>query len=148
MSAPTEIEFALVKVGDGAQPTENFTVLCGLRDVTVNRTVNTTDRTTYDCDKPNAPGIRKVRVNGKQMDITGSGLTNAAQIPLVEATLGRHKNYEIDCYADDGTDAGELLGQYKANFVMTAANMNLTKEGAGSAETTLASDGEWDWIPA
>lgn len=141
MSVPTEIEFARIKIGDGATPTEVFTTICGLENVTVNETVSTTDRGVRDCTTPNAVPNRRVKVTLRQTDITGSGLSNADEIADLRAALGKTKNYRIECYADDGTDAGDLLGTYAGPFVMTASNLNLTQEGAASAEITLASDG-------
>lgn len=147
MSEPTEVDFALIKMGDG-QSTEVFTVLCGLRDVTINRGVQSTDRYTYDCAKPNAPGLRKQRVTGKQLDVSGSGLTNADQIEDFETALGKLKNYRVELYADDGTDTGDLIGTYAYASHMTAANMNLTREGQASADVTLPSHGGWTYTPA
>lgn len=148
MSAPTEVDFALIKMGDNATPTEAFVVLCGLRDVTINSTAQTTDRTTYDCAKPNAPGARTIKTQRIQQDITGSGLTNADMIDEHQAALGRKRHYRVECYRDDGTDSGALLGTIAGTYVMTATNMNLSFEGQGSAEVTLSNDGAWTWTAA
>lgn len=140
MSLPTEIDFAIVKMGDG-EATETFTAICGLEDVSINETVNTTDRFVRDCAKPGEVPQRKVKTNGQQTDITGSGLSNADETVSLRAALGKAKNYTIETYKDDGTDTGELLGTYTGEFVMTAKNLSLTREGAASAEITLASNG-------
>lgn len=148
MSVPTESDFALIKIGDGATPTEVFANLCGMQSVGINRTVSTTDRQVRDCAKPNKPASRKVRVTGKQLDVTGSGLTNKADIAAFDAALGKVKNYKIELYQDDGTDTGLLTGTFAAAFVMTAANLTLTEGGDAAAEVTLASHGDWTWTAA
>lgn len=141
MSLPTEFDFALIKMGDGATPTEVFTTICGLQDATLNETVNTNDRFVRDCAKPGEVPQRRVQPTGKQTDITGTGLTNADNIASVRAALGVSKNYRIEAYKRDGTDAGKLLGTFSGPFVMTSSNLNMTLDTPGSAEITLASDG-------
>lgn len=148
MSFPTEIDWCLIKMGDGATPSETFTLLCGIQDATVNVTANTQDRFVRDCAKPGSIPKRKVKTTGMQMDVTGAGLSNVDTIDEFLAALGKHKNYKIEAYADDGTDAGDLLGTFAGNYVMTAANLNAPRESPASGEITLASDGDWTWTAA
>lgn len=147
MSFPTEFDWMLVKMGDGASP-EVFTLICGLQDATVNATANTSDRFARDCAKPGSIPKRKVKVNGMQLDVTGSGLSNATEVPRMLAALGKHKNYTIEGYADDNTDAGDLLGTFAGTFVMTASNLSAPREGDASGEITLASHGDWTFTAA
>jgi hypothetical protein len=141
MSLPVEFDFALIKMGNGATPTELFETICGMQDVTLNETVNTNDRFVRDCAKPGEVPQRRVQPSGKQTDMTGTGLTNAENIADVRAALGVSKNYRVEVYKRDGTDTGELLGTFAGPFVMTSANLNMSLETPGSAEITLASDG-------
>lgn len=141
MSLPVEFDFALIKMGDGATPTELFTTICGMQDVTLNETVNSNDRFVRDCTKPGEVPQRRVQPSGKQTDLTGTGLTNATNIATVRAALGVSKNYKIEVYKRDGTDAGDLLGTFAGPFVMLSNNLNMTLDTPGSAEITLASDG-------
>lgn len=147
MSEPTEVAFALIKVSSGgSSPT--YAVLCGIRDVTINRAAASNDYTSYDCAKPNAPGLRKQRISSKSLDISGSGLTNADTIEDFEDALGVLKDYHVELYADDGSDTGDLLGTYAYSSHMTAANMNLTREGQATADITLPAHGAWTYTPA
>lgn len=148
MSLPTEFDFALIKMGDGATPTELFTTICGMQDVTLNETVNTNDRFVRDCAKPGEVPQRRVQPSGKQTDLTGTGLTNADNIASIRAALGVSKSYRVEVYKRDGTDAGDLLGTFAGKFVMTAANLNMSLETPGSAEITLASDGALTYTAA
>jgi hypothetical protein len=148
MSFPVEADFGLIKIGDGATPTEAFVVACGIQDVNINRVANTSDRFSRDCAKPGSVAVRKVKTSSKQLDITGSGLVDIPHIDIYEDALGVSKNYKVELYTADGTDAGVLLGTFAGAFVMTAANMGNPREGSGSSEITLANDGAWTWTAA
>ena len=148
MSLPTEADFAIIKIGDGATPTEVFAIACGIQDVTINQAVGTQDRYVRDCAKPGEIPNRKVKATGKSLDVTGSGLIDKAQIAIYNSALGVAKNYKIEVYADDGTDAGTLEATIAGSFMMTASNMSIPREGTASAEVTLASNGAWTWTAA
>ncbi len=147
MSVPTEVAFAQIKIGDGADP-EVFTVICDISSVSINATANTTDQFRRDCAKPNLPATRKVKVTGKQWDITGSGLADAGQIPLLLDAVGTSANFEVPGYQDDGTDGGGLLGTWSGNGVLTADNLSLDREGDSSGEITIAGNGDLTFTPA
>ena len=148
MSLPTEADFAIIKIGDGATPTEAFAIACGIQDVSINQAVGTQDRFSRDCAKPGEIPNRKVKATGKSLDVTGSGLIDKAQIAIYNSALGVAKNYKIEVYADDGTDTGTLLGTIAGSFMMTASNMSIPREGTASAEVTLANNGAWTWTAA
>jgi hypothetical protein len=147
MSVPTEIDFAIVRVGNGAEP-EVFTTICDLTNVSLNETVNTSDRFVRDCAKPNKPGGRRTRVNGQQWDLTGSGLSNADQIVLLKGVLGKAVQYEIVGFRDDGTDAGAELGTWSGEGRMTARNYSFQREGDTSMEVTIAGHDDLAYAPA
>lgn len=142
MSFPNEVDFVVVQIDDGASP-EVFTTLCGIDNATINRTVNTSDRFRRDCAKPGSVPARKVQVQGEQVDVTGSGVFNVDQVELFENALGVPKNYRLRVGKRDGTDAGDIVGEYVGPFVMTAHNVSIGDEG--SAEITLASDGAFTY---
>jgi predicted secreted protein len=147
MSLPNEASFAVIKLGDGAT-TEVFTIACGIADINLNQIANTTDRFVRDCAKPGEIPNRNVKVTGKQADITASGLTDKASVAIFAAALGKAKNYKVELLQDNGTDAGLLLGTYAGNFVMTAFNSALPRDGDSTVELTLASNGAWTWVSA
>lgn len=146
MSYPTEIDAAVIKIGDGADP-EVFTVICGVENVTLNETVQSSDRFRKDCAKPGMVPTRAVRVTGKQWDLTGSGVTNTDQIASLKAALGLTKNYQVIAIKYDGTDAGDELGTFSGAGVLTARNMNLTPNEA-TMEVTIAGENDLTWTPA
>ncbi|PXW75982.1 phage tail tube protein [Blastomonas natatoria] len=147
MSVPNESDFALIKVGNGASP-EVFAAICGIENVSINRVANTTDRNRRDCAKPGAPGVRRSKTTSKQMDITGTGGVDKADIDAFDDALGVVKNYKVELYKYDGTDTGALMGTFAGAFNLTSANMSLDANGDSSGEITLASDGAWTWTAA
>jgi hypothetical protein len=142
MSYPNEPDFVVVKVGDGANP-EVFTIICGIENAAINKTVNTTDRFRRDCEKPAAIPTRKVRVNSKQWDATGSGVINMDEFPRFDAALGIRKNYLFEFGKRNGTDAGVIIGTYAGPGVVTASNINMGDEG--TAEITIAGEDDIVW---
>ncbi len=148
MAIPTEADFALVKIGDGATPTEVFTLACGLQDVSLAHAANTSDKFSRDCATPGAVPVRTVKVNGKQLDISADGLIDQAQIAAFYAALGQKKNYKIELYQNNDTDTGLLLGTVAGNFVMDGHSMNIVMEGDSSAGVTLKNNGAWTWTVA
>ena len=147
MSVPNEGDFALIKIGDG-ETVEAFTAICGIENVSINRTANTNDRFRRDCAKPGQPAVRRSRTTGKQMDISGTGGVDKASIADFEGALGVVQNYKIEIYQYDGTDTGDLMGTFAGAFNMTSANMSFDANGDSSGEVNLASDGTWTWTAA
>lgn len=146
MSFPVEFDFAQVLIGDGATP-EVFTILCGIEDVSVNQSAETSDRYRRDCEKPGTVPSRKVVVTGRKWDITGNGVASAAMIPTLTANLGIHRNYRVVGGRRDGTDAGETVGTFEGRAVLTSNNLAIGGEG-GTGEITLAGDGLLTFTPA
>lgn len=147
MSVPNEADFALIKIGDGATP-EVFTAICSIENVSINDTANTTDRARRDCAKPGLPAVRRVKVTSTQVDVTGSGGIDKAQIDTLRDALGLSKNYKVELYQYDGSDTGDLYGTYAGKFVLTSNNLSLDANGDGNGEINLASDGTIAWTAA
>lgn len=147
MSVPTEFDFAVLKIGDGADP-EVFTISCGKQDLTFNTVANSTDRFVRDCAKPGEVPFRKPKVTGKQMDITAAGLTDVTAYGAEFAMVGAFKNIRVELYADDGTDAGDLLGTVAGNFLVQSLNVSAPRDGDANADVALASNGTYTWTAA
>lgn len=148
MSVPTEFDFAILKIGDGATPTEVFTISCGKQDITLNFAANSTDRFVRDCAKPGEVPFRKTKATGKQLDVTAAGLTDAATFATEIELIGTLANVKVELYADDGTDGGDLLGTVACNMRVGTLTIGAPREGDSSAEVTLASHGAWTYTPA
>jgi hypothetical protein len=146
MSYPNEADFVNVLIGNGASP-EVFTLICGMENASLNRTVNTSDRFRRDCAKPGAVPTRKVRVTGRQWDATGSGVINMDEFDTFDGALGVRKSYRFEFCRRDGTEEGEVIGQYQGPAVMTAANVSVNAD-EGTAEITLAGEDDIVWTLA
>ena len=148
MSVPVEYDFALLKYSDmEAVPT--FTALCGVQDVTVNQVAETQSRRVRDCATPNKPGAQKIKILGTSFTVTATGLTNASIRATIESDLMAKKvDYKIEYYADDGTDAGDLLGTHAGLMIMNADNMNVATEGDSTQEFTFEGEGDLTYTAA
>lgn len=143
MSEPTLYDLALVKYEDPANP-GNYLTLCGIVGVQVNESVETQERRVRDCAAPNKPGVRRMKTIGINWSVTGSGRTNADQRAAIKADLlGKKIAYRFEYYADDGTDAGDLLGTDAGTAIMTANNMNIDVD-AGTSDLDMTWEGEGD----
>jgi hypothetical protein len=147
MSLPTEFDFATLKIGDGAA-TEVFTISCGKQDINLNFGVNATDRYVRDCAKPGEIPFRKSKATGKQLDVTASGLTDATAFGNEVELLGTKNNIKVELYAEDGTDAGDLLGTIACRMMVRGLSIGTPRDGDSSAEIVLASEGSWTWTAA
>lgn len=141
MSLPIEADFAVVKKGDGETP-EVFTQLCGMDQVTINRTANTSDRFRRDCAAPGTVPYRRSRTTGKLLDITSSGAINIPDVATYGAALGKSGNYRIELGKYDDTPGGEIIHVIEGPFNLTSANTSVGGD-EGSSDISLASDGIW-----
>ncbi|MET0439128.1 MAG: hypothetical protein ABW043_16710 [Devosia sp.] len=148
MSVPTEADFAIIKPGDGATPTEVFNAICGIENVSVNVAVSGTDRYRRDCAKPGALATRKNITNGISQTITGGGAMSIEWMTSFAALLGTVRNYKIELRQRNGSDAGLLLGTFAGAYVMMTNNITTDSNGNSSGEITLNSEGAWTWTPA
>lgn len=149
MSEPNSADFALIKIKTADGPPAVFTLLCGLEGVQINRTAQTSERYRRDCAKPNRPGTRKLRVTGSSWSISGSGSDNVDIEDEYSDAFGVRKDYAVELYRDDGTDAGELMGTYSGSAIMTTRNQSYTQEGdSGTTEVTLEGEGALVWAEA
>ena len=148
MSEPNSADFALIKIKTADGPPAVFTLLCGIEGVTINRSVQTNETYRRDCAKPNRPGTRKLRATGSSWSIAGSGSDNIDLEDEYTDAFGVRKDYEVELYKDDGTDAGELMGTYDGNALMTTRNQGYSQDAPGTLEITLEGEGELGWTVA
>lgn len=147
MSIPASADFALIYVQATAGPPATWTKLCGLENVNINRAAQTSESYRRDCDKPNRPGQRKLRVTGSSWTVTGSGADNIDLYEDYEDGFGVRKIYKIELYEDDGTDLGALMGHFIGTALNTAWNQSYSADASGTVETTLEGEGLLTWTP-
>jgi len=149
MSEPNSADFALLKIKTAAGPPAVYTLLCGIEGVNINRTAQTSERYRRDCAKPNRPGTRKLRVTGSSWSISGSGSDNIDIETTFTDAFGVRKDYEVELYKDDGTDAGDLMGTYAGTAILTTRNQAYQQEGdSGTTDITLEGEGVLAWTVA
>lgn len=145
MADPIEPDLIIVqaKVGNA------YVDLCGMETAGVNQTATTSDRFRRSCDNPAAIPTRTVRVNGKQWDVTASGVLNMAQYDLYASLIGMHADYRLlyerfDAALTDGERTSTTYGYRDGRAVMTSANESIGGD-EGTAEVTLAGEGTLTW---
>lgn len=149
MSEPNSADFALLKVKTADGPPAVYTLLCGIEGVTINRSVQTSERYRRDCAKPNRAGTRKLRVTGSSWSISGTGSDNVDLETEYSDAFGVRKTYDVELYKDDGTDAGELMGTYAGTAILTTRNQSYTQDGdSGTTDITLEGEGDLVWTAA
>lgn len=148
MSLPNSADFALIKIQTAEGPPAVFTLLCGIENVTINRTTQTSETYRRDCATPNRPGQRKMRVTGSSWSISGGGSDNIDLDEEYEDAFGVRQTYNVELYKDDGTDGGDLMGTYAGTAMMTTRNQSYSQENAGTVEITLEGEGLLAWTPA
>lgn len=147
MSLPVEVDWILIKAED-TPASGTYTLICGIEDVNINGGVSTTDRFVRDCATPGAVPYRKTKVNGRQLDITGSGLSNTQEITRLEALLGVLRNYKAELYREGPTTAGVLLGTYSGEFRMISNGLSGPRSSDSSSDFALASNGTYLYTDA
>lgn len=145
MTVPASADFAIIRVLTATPDT--YTTLCGIEQITINRSAQTNENYRRDCAKPNRPGTRKLRVTGASWSISGSGSDNADIETTYADVFGVRKTYKIDLYEDDGTDSGALMGTYSGTALMTARNQGYS-DTPGTAEITLEGEGDLTYTAA
>lgn len=137
--------YFILAMGNGAEPTEVFTALCGIKTRTFTSQTNTTDNFTRDCADPEDIPIRRLISTGRQWSLAGEGDLNRANIDTIIAAEGVTKNYRF--YWDE--PSGDEV--YKGYFEGPAMLVNMTIGGNDEEFATLSldiqSDGEFVWHP-
>jgi hypothetical protein len=150
MSKPDIIRGAYIDIAvEEPRDSGTFVKICGLTTKNYTQQKNSSDVFVPDCDDPETPPDRYLNITGFQRDISGDGLYNRAQAPLIRALLSetssRTWRFILGEPAGDAIDAGYYEGP--------AQLMSATLGGPGGGEystisATIANDGPWVWIDA
>lgn len=127
----------LIKIGDGATPTEAFTTLCGLKSKTLTINNNEIDVTTADCADPGGPLWTEVMDGAKRVSVSGNGyfkddVNEAAlnTLALADTPIG---NFQI-IVPDFGT--------FEGAFLVSSLDFGGEQEDGVTYSLSLASSGE------
>ena len=126
----------LIKIGDGATPTEAFTVLCGLTSKTL--TINNTeiDVTTADCADPGGALWTEVLAGTKRVSVNGNGFFKDEAAELALTTLAMD---------DDPIANFQVIvpnfGTFKSALFVSSVEYGGEQEGGVTYSLALASTG-------
>lgn len=105
--------YADILFGDGGDPVETFTQLCGISTRGLEITyANAFEATDYDCEDPEAVAQTLREVGAQDWSISGNGLYNRTQMAALRALLGTSQNwrFQLDEPAADSIDDGWWQG--------------------------------------
>jgi len=149
MAAPDIVKgtYIDILIGDGEAP-EVFVPVCGLTTRQFTAQVNTNDTFVPDCADPEDIPFRRLVQTGRQWDLSGDGLFNLAQEQVVRESLGVTKNYRFRIARPAGSTVG--TGYYEGPAMLTNMQIGGNTGGGefGTISVSIASDGEWVWVPA
>lgn len=149
MAQPDIVKGSYVDIlmGDG-EVTEAFDPICGLTTKSFTHQINTNDTFVPDCADPEDRPVRRLSVTGEQWDLSGEGLMNLAAQDSVRDATGVTKNYRFRVRRPAGSTVG--TGYYEGPAMITNRQEGGTTGGGefASISVTIASDGEWLWVPA
>lgn len=135
----------LIKVGDGAEPTEQFTHPCSInaqRGLALS--ANTQDTNLPDCDDPEAPDWIEREITTKDGTITGAGTLHADDQDLFFDWFdgGELKNVKVFTNRSGATGGRIYTGAFLCtNFEITGAKgekvqCNITLKSSGAIVKT------------
>lgn len=136
-----------ILLGDAAEA-ETFEPICGLTTRQFTHQVNTNDVFVPDCADPEDIPTRRLNVTGEQWDLSGDGLFNLAQEEKVRVATGQTRNYRFRVRRPAGSIVG--TGYYEGPAMITNRQLGGSSGNGefGSISLTIASDGDWVWVPA
>ncbi|MFG1276553.1 phage tail tube protein [Xanthobacter autotrophicus] len=128
----------LIKLGDGATPTEAFDFPCGLTTNGLNRSGETNDVTVPDCDDPDAPAWTEREVSTMSWEASGSGILAAESVEVWDDwfSSGIAKNVQVDV-GSVGTGR-----RYTGRALLTSYNITGERGQKVTVEVTISGDGE------
>ena len=136
-----------ILMGDGATPTEAFTVLCGITTRSITDQVNTQDAFNQDCADPEDIPVRELITSGRQWDLRGSGQLNRDLIGDIDDAVGVTKNYRFFIRAKVGETGAALNGYYGGPAKIVSKTINGNNGDFVGIDLAIASDGAWTWTP-
>ena len=135
----------IVKLGDGATPTEVFTAPCGMTTKGLNITKNTNEVNVPDCDDPDAPVWVERGVVSMSAEISESGILAMESLEdwltFLDSTISRNVQVWLD------VPASEHGGHWNGKFLLTGFNVTAEQGNKVQAAVTMQSDGPVAWVP-
>src|SRR4051812_21297671 len=147
MAKPTTINASkmLIKLGDGATPTEVFAAACGMTTKGINFTKDTNEVNVPDCDDPDAPAWKERAVIAMSAEISENGILDMGSLDMWQGLLESGVSGNVQVWLDvPVTDHG---GHWDGKFLLTAFNVTAEQGNKVQAAITMQSDGPVIWTP-
>ena len=148
MAKPTTVNASkmIIKVGDGATPTEVFTAPCGMTTKGINFTKDVNEVNVPDCADPDAPAWKERAVVAMSAEISENGILDMESLDTWQDLLddGLSRNFQI--WLD--VPAAEHGGHWDGKFLLTGFNVTGEQGNKVQVAITTQSDGPVVWTPA
>lgn len=131
-----------VALGNGATPTEVFTVLCGMSEKGLTRTKQINETTDWDCDDANALPVTIKDVQSTAWSISLSGLFHTTQRATLDTFFALTDSRNVRFVFDDGAN---IDGYYMGKAHITSLEIGATNGQYGTAAITIEGDGPLTW---
>lgn len=147
MARPITVPFKdfIIKIGDGATPTEVFSKPCGLNTQGINFTKEVNEVTVPDCDDPDLAAATERAVVSTSAEITGEGILAAEFLPdwwaFYQFNGSRNCQIQLVTPAPNG-------GQWTGKFILTGFNVTAAIGEKVSVAIAAQSDGPVTWTAA
>lgn len=126
----------LIRIGDGATPTEAFAHPCLINSSrSVQESATTVDSVVPDCADPDAPAWTQREKDALSVTITGEGLVNKADVAAYQAWLRQAANKNVQYTVDDNTT------NMQGAFHLTEFQVSGERKEKAQVSITLVSDG-------
>ena len=126
-----------VAIGDGATPTEAFTVLCGILEKTLDRTKNITETTVYDCADVNAPPVVQREVENTDWSMNASGQLDRGALTGFEAAYNASGSRNVRFIYKDTV----INKYYQGKAIMSNLQIGATNGQKTTVSVNLVADG-------
>jgi hypothetical protein len=137
--------YFVLAMGDGGEPTETFTALCGIKTRSFVDQINTSDVFTRDCADPEDAPIRRLIRTGQQWSLSGEGDLNRENLDTIIAAQGVTKNYRF--YYTEPADDEVFRGYWQGPAMLVNRTVTGSDEEFATISLDIQSDGEWTWTP-
>ena len=138
-------EKLLIKIGDGATPTETFTHDCLINtDRGIAFEADVTEILVPDCDDPSLPGWKQRLKDGLSAEISGAGRVHTASLEAWHNWFNGdiQKNVRVETNGVTGANGG---GYWQGAFKLTAWSVTGPRKNLADVAVTLQSHGAVTW---
>lgn len=134
----------LIKIGDGATPTEVFAAPCGMTTKGLNFTKETNDVNVPDCDDPDAPAWIERGVVSMSAEISENGILAMEALTVWQEFLDETISRNVQVWLD--VPVSSHGGHWNGKFHLTGFNVTAEQGDKVQVAVTMQSDGPVTWV--